>query len=437
MSKSRSLISRLFGRRPQMASPEDPTTSLANPASWLIEWMGGGASDAGISVNKMTALQASAVFRCVSLIAGTIANLPLGIYREIPGGGEPAPGHYLNDLLGREPNDMISSFTWREMMMAHLLMQGNHYSVIQWNGAGRAVALYPVQPEYVDVKRVGGRLRYTVSLQSGGQEVLDQADVLHIPGLGYDGIKGISVISAVLKNPVGLSLSLDKTMGRTSQNSLRPSAVFTGPKMDDAAVARLRAVIKSQQAGAENAGEPLFLPPNMELKNWQITPQDAELLASRKFQVDDIGRIFGVPSHMIGQTEKASSWGSGIEQMTIGFVNFSLLSWLGRITHEIDRKLLASSEYRSIFTLDALLRADSTARGAFIAQMIQNGIYTPNDGRRLEHLTPVAEGNHLFIASNLQPMKYAIENSGAAAGNGGGKPPAQPAKPAEPQPQED
>jgi HK97 family phage portal protein len=421
--------------RPRLASPENPGTSLSNPAAWLMEWMGGGSSDSGIAVNKLSALQATVVYRCISLIAGTIASLPLMVMRQIPGGQEAAPTHYLWPILHDEPNPMLSSFTWREITLAHLLMSGNAFSAIEWTNAGRVAGLYPIQPEYVTVSRVGGRLKYSVRLQGGGDQVIDQEDMLHIPGLGYDGIQGISVIQAVLKNPVGLAVSLDKTVGRTSQNALRPSAVIAAPKMTPDGIARFRATLKAQNAGTDNAGEPIFMEPGWELKPWQISPADAELLNSRKYQNEDIARAFGVPPHMIGSTEKGSSWGTGMEQMTIGYVNFTLVPWIARVLNEINRKLLADSGYQAYFLLDNLLRGDSAARGAFLAQMIQNGIYTPNEARRMEGLPPTEYGDQAFIAVNLQSMKNALEAPPAAPGNAGSGRPTAPA-PAEPPPAE-
>jgi HK97 family phage portal protein len=438
MSKSlerRGFLARMIlaaGFRPRMASPENPAT---NPAAWMMDWMGGGNADSGIAVNKMSALQATVVYRCVSLIAGTIASLPLMVMRQIPGGQEAASTHYLWPILHDEPNPMLSSFTWRETTLAHLLMSGNAYSAIEWTNAGRVAGLYPIQPEYVTVSRVGGRLQYGVRLQGGGEQVIDQEDMLHVPGLGYDGIQGISVIQAVLKNPVGLAVSLDKTVGRTSQNALRPSAVISAPKMQPDAVARFRAAFKAQNAGADNAGEPLFMEPGWELKPWSISPADAEILNSRKYQNEDIARAFGVPPHMIGSTEKGSSWGTGMEQMTIGYVNFTLVPWIARVLNEINRKLLADSGYQAYFLLDNLLRGDSAARGAFLAQMIQNGIYTPNEARRMEGLPPTEYGDQAFIAVNLQSMKNALAAPAAAANPAGGRPPAP--APAAPPPGED
>jgi len=392
----------------EAASPENPSTPLSNPAGWLIEWLGGGPSDAGISITKTSSLQATTVWRCVNLIASTIAAMPFRVMREIPRGEEVARGHYLAPILDAEPNEFMSSFIWRESLLGNLLLSGNAYSIIEWTGAGRVGSLVPILPEPVTVERVGGRLQYRIRLLDGTEEIVDQADMLHIPGFGFDGLKGLSVISSVLRNPAGLALSLDKTIGRTSLNNLRPSAIITAPKLQPDAVARLKATIKAQNAGAEQAGEPLFLDGGIEIKPWQINPADAQLLEQRKYQVTDIARIFGVPAHMVGDVEKHSSFGTGMEQQTIAFVQFGLRAWTDRIEQEINRKLFSGTPFFCKFQIDTLMRGDSATRTEFYSKMIQNGVMTPNEARALEGLPPMPDGDVLFIASNLTPLSRAL-----------------------------
>jgi HK97 family phage portal protein len=418
----------------EAASPENPSTPLSNPAGWLVEWLGGGPSDAGIAITKSSSLQSTTVWRCVNLIASTIAAMPFRVMKEIPRGEQAATGHYLTPILESEPNEFMSSFIWRESMLANLLLSGNAYSVIEWTGAGRVGSLVPILPEQVTVELVDGRVQYRIRLLTGGGfEVIDQADMLHIPGFGFDGLKGLSVISAVLRNPAGLALSLDKTIGRTSLNNLRPSAIITAPKLMPDAIARLKATIKAQNAGAEQAGEPLFLDGGIEIKPWQINPADAQLLEQRKYQVTDIARIFGVPAHMVGDVEKHSSFGTGMEQQTIAFVQFGLRAWTDRIEQELNRKLFSGSPFFCKFQIDTLMRGDSATRTEYYSKMIQNGVMTPNEARAEEGLPPMPDGDTLFIASNLIPLSRALVEQPTPT-----PAPAAPARraPAEPSPAE-
>jgi HK97 family phage portal protein len=419
----------------EAASPENPSTPLSNPAGWLVEWLGGGPSDSGIAITKSSSLLSTTVWRCVNLIASTIAAMPFRVMREIPRGEEVARNHYLAPILDAEPNEFMSSFVWRESMLANLLLSGNAYSVIEWTGAGRVGAFVPVLPEQVTVELVGGRLQYKIRLLDGSHEIIDQADMLHIPGFGFDGLKGLSVISAVLRNPAGLALSLDKTIGRTSLNNLRPSAIITAPKLMPDAVARLKATIKAQNAGAEQAGEPLFLDGGIEIKPWQINPADEQLLEQRKYQVTDIARIFGVPAHMVGDVEKHSSFGTGMEQQTTGFVQFGLTQWTRRVEQELNRKVFSGTPFFCQFSVDTLMRGDSATRTEYYSKMIQNGVMTPNEARAFEGLPPMPDGDDLFIASNLTPLSRALTEPPTPTPAARAPEPAKKA-PTEPQPQE-
>lgn len=392
------------------ASPENPSTNLANPADWLVDWMGGGGfSDAGLLVSKRSAMQVTAVFRCVSILANTVASLPLVVYRRTADGKEPWPAHPAYKLLHDTPNDRMTSMTFRELLMVSLLLDGNGYAPIRWAGNGYPTEIVISLPERTEVFLTeSGRLAYRITDESGGQSVVTASNMIHVPGIGFDGLKGMSVISAVARQSVGLALAMDGSLSRLHANGARPSgAVEAEAALSADAFKRLKAQFDALYSGVANAGKTVFLDKGMKFNPIQINPVDAQTLESRRFQVTDIARIFGVPPHMIGETDKATSWGTGIEQMTIGFVQYSLRPWLVRIEQELNRKLFGR-EFFCEFNLDGLLRGDSKTRAEFYASGIQNGWIKPNEARKLENLPPEpGTGDKLYANGTLQPLEVA------------------------------
>lgn len=389
------------------ASPENPSTSLNNPASWLSEALGGGASFAGPHVSETTAMRSTAVFRCVALKSGLIGGLPLVIYERTESGRAAAIAHPLYRLLHDEPNDLMSAFIWKELIGANLMLAGNHYSVIEYDQAARILGLLPVQPQQVTVERVKRRARYTFQFNDG-REVLDQDEVLHVPGIGFDGLKGISPISWAGRQPIGISLAMEESVGRLHSNSMRPASTLTLPAggITPDGVKRLRAELEAMYAGVSNTGRTLLLDHGSQWSSMQMTMEDAETLESRRFQVADIARLFGVPPHMIGETDKASSWGTGIEQQTIGFQKFNLDLELSRIEGELNRKLFRHPFYCE-FNRDALNAMDAKAQAELYASAIQHAGMTPNEVRRLRNLPDLPGGDELYIQSATVPLRMA------------------------------
>lgn len=392
------------------ASIENPSTPLSASSLWLTEaW--GGQSAAGVSVNERTAMQSSAVFACVSLNAGMVASLPLKIYAdEKDGSRNVAKSHPLYYLLHDEPNECMTSYTWRELVMVNCQLGGNHYSLIERNGAGRPVGFTPIEPSLVKPRKSGWRIVYEVTTASG-MILVDQEDMLHFPGLGFDGVEGLSVIQTVGRNPVGTALALERFVGALHQNSARPSGVLEVPSRISAeGLAKLKAEFSGLYSGPGAAGKTMFIDQGTKWTPMAITPSDMETLDSRRFQTVDICRIFGVPPHMIGETDKATSWGTGIEQMTLGYLRFGLEKWLQRIEHELQRKLFANTRFYAEFDRDAVIAMDAKAQAEVMASNIQYGIMTPNEARRKMNRPSDPDGDTLFIPSNIQPLKKATTN---------------------------
>ena len=402
---------------PKNQSLENPAVPLSAGATWLTDYMGGGPTAAGMIVTESTALRNSAVYGCVSLLAGLISTLPLQVYKRTAiGDPQPFPGSPMQTLLRDEPNPTMTSLTFRELLASSLLLSGNAYAAIERDRGGRARALWPIPSRQVQPKRVDGRLQYTIQLGQGGMETLDQDDMIHVPCLGFDGVRGLSPISYAMKQAVGMALGLEDFGANFISRGARPSGVVKLNKgVSPEAKAQLRTMIESLYGGSKNTGKPMLLDGNMEWESQQITPEEAQFLESRRFQIEEVARFYGVPPHLIGALDKTTSWGSGIEQQTIAFVKFGLSKWLVKFEQEFNRNLFTpGGNLWCQFNLDALLRGDSQARAAFYQSGIQNGWMKPNEARAKEDLPPETGGEQLFRNAALVPL----DSPAAVPGNG-------------------
>ena len=380
-------------------------TSSGTKDSQLYEWLtgAGSLSTAGPAVTERTALAISAVYACIGLIGGAIASLPLPIYRRTTDSRERVD-HPLSDLLNLEPTPACSSAVWREYLLWSLLLHGDGMARIHRKG-GRlslrpdVVRLEPLHPLDVSVSINGDRLAYQLlDLEEGRTITLDQDDMLHVPGLGFDGCRGMSPLRHAARNSMGLSLAADEYSARFFSNGARPDYVVTTPgKMDASQQALFRESWMARYAGLGNSHIPAILSGGGEVKALSLNPEDAQLIETRNFQAADIARFYGVPPHMIGLTEKTTSWGSGIEQQSIGFVKYTLSRHLVKIEQEINRKLLRDGTHFAEFITAGLERGDYKARNEgyriALGRAGEPGWMTPNEVRRLENLPPLPDGN--------------------------------------------
>jgi HK97 family phage portal protein len=391
------------------ASPENPSTSLSDPAPWLYEAFGGGSSFAGPVVNETTAMRSTAVYRCVALKAGVIASLPLKVYKRTKDGREEAVNHRLYPLLADNPSNLMSSFIWKELIVATLMMRGNHYSVIEYDNAARVTGLLPALGP-VQVERIKGRNRYTFTFKDGATETYDQEDVIHVPGLGFDGVTGLSPIAWAGKQSIGNSLAGQEMMGRMYANGMKPSFAVTLPQKIDKAngVPRLRAELDDFNGGRVNVGRPLLLDHGTTVTQLQMTLQDSQTLETMSAGVADIARLFGVPPHMIGETSKTSSWGTGVEQQTTGFKIYNLEPDLSRIEGELNRKLFVHPYYCE-FNRDAIVAMDAKTQSEIFASGFMNAQFTANDLRRMRNQPPSKDprADELFVQAGTVPISMA------------------------------
>lgn len=402
------------GGPPLAASPENPSTPLSNPDAWLIDWASMGAGGTfGPPVTEQTAMAVSAVFRCAALIAGLIAGIPLNIYRDDPKQGRvEVTDHKYADFLTMAPypGRAMTAFTWREQWSLNTTLWGNHYSVIRYNGAGRILGFEPAIPWQTQVVRIAsGQNAYRFSWANGAVEDVPQDDVLHIPGLGFDGIKGASRIRQFGRNAVSLAKLFEEQVGRFHENAARPSgALKLGGKVTPEGLAKQIAYFREKYAGRMNAGEPLILEGGDEFTPFAISAEDLQTLESRRFQVADICRFFGVPPHLVGEAAGTSAWGSGIEQLTIGFLVFTLDAELKRIEAELNLKLFAGSGHYAHFDRDALRALDVKTDAEAAAAEIGSGQITINERRKVKHRGAVDGGDEPLINSTMIPLKRAL-----------------------------
>lgn len=355
----------------------------------------------GELVTAKSTLSLSAAWACVNLLAGTQASLPLDVYRtKANGAREYAPDHYLYRVLHDTPNSLQTAMDFWEFICASLELWGNGYARIIRSG-GRVVSLVPILPDLPVVELIGnGRLRYRWT--EDGRSFEETSDnILHIRGFGGNPLGGMSTLSFGARS-FSLALAVDRSATATFKNGMRPSfAISMASTLPANTTAEQREQIElglqKRYVGAMNTGKPWLLEGGMEPKQLMFNPDDAQMLESRGFSVEEICRFFGVPPFMIGHTEKTTSWGTGLEQQTLGFQKFTLRRRMKRIEQALAKQLLTDEDRaRGIvieFNLEGLLRGDSGARSAFYQSGLTNGWMTINEVRALENMPPVAGGD--------------------------------------------
>ena len=384
----------LFGRilSAFRSSPNNPSTSLANPASWMFD---GSASKTGIAITEESAMRLSAVFGAVRVISETIASLPWMVKQDFEGSTRNASAHPINQLI-HSPNGMMTDFNFRESCQAHLCLHGNAYIAIKRNEAGQPVSLIPVHPDRVKVKVYKDEKFYTID---DGKETFDDTEMIHIVGLSFDGIVGKSVIEAA-RESIGLGLAADQFGGAFFGNGANVNTVLTHPgRLSDDAYKRLMASWQRRYAGLDNAHKTAILEEGMNLQKVSISPSESQFLETRQFGVVDIARFFRIPLAYLGSLENSSTR-ANIEEQGIQFQRNTILPWVKRWEAEFNRKLFPNgNEYYIRFNMDGLLRGDISSRYSSYATARQWGWLSVNDIRKFEGLDNIDNGD-----TYLQPL---------------------------------
>jgi HK97 family phage portal protein len=364
-------------------------------------------------VSERSAMCISSVYACVSLIAGAVTSLPLKFYRDSEKGRE----EYKPDewwMLNEQAYPCwAASAAWEYAMWSRLLQGDSFWRIHRASRLSpKIVGFEPLHPRTVEVARYGDRLIYRVSAQPSqtGAEApvtLDQDDMLHVPGPGFDGLRSLSQISSSLAAPGSIALAADQYAVSFFKNGSRPDYVLkTAGNMTPDQMESMRAQLAERYGGPTRAFRPMVLAGGLEVQPITMTAADSQLIEQRRFQVEDIARIFGVPPHMIGHTQSTTSWGSGVEQMSIGFVKYTLQRHLVAIEQEINRKVFRTAGRFCEFDTAGLERGDIKTRNEAyriaLGRAGEKGWMTVNDIRARENLPPVDGGNDLS-AGNVLP----------------------------------
>ena len=381
-----------------------------------------GQSSAGKIVNERTAMQTTAVYAAVRILAESIASLPLHVYEKGKDGNRiKAEELNLFYLLHDKPNPEMTSFIFRETLMTHILLWGNAFAQILRNGRGEIAGLYPLLPNKMSVERdEKGQLFYRYlryenepPTMEGNTVILLPEDVLHIPGLGFDGLVGYSPIS-MTKNAIGLSLAAEEYGSRFFANGAAPAGVLEHPGVIKD-VSKLRESWNRTFGGSGNAGKVAILEEGLHFNPISMSPQDSQLLETRQYQITEIARIFRIPPHMLADLSKATF--SNIEHESLEYVKYTLTPWICRWEASLTDALLTREEQRKYeirFNVDGLLRGDYKSRMEGYAVGINNGFMCPNDVRRLEgfDLIPDEKGGNNFL---IQGAMIKLEDAGIYA----------------------
>lgn len=401
-----------------------------------------GKANSGEQVNEKTAMQIVTVYACVRLLSEAVASLPLHLFQFSDEGKVRATDHPLYKILYREPNQEMTSFTFRETLMTSLLLWGNAYAQVIRDGRNKVLALYPLLPENMEVDRNDdGDIYYIYHAytdEKPGEKNKDiifrRDEVFHITGLSFNGLVGFSPI-AMMKNALGTTLAVEKYGSSFFRNGAQPSGVLEHPgTLKDPE--KIRDRWSDVYGGANNAHKVAVLEEGMHYKPISLPPEDSQFLATREFGVEEICRIFGVPPHMV-QDLKRSTF-NNIEHQGIQFVQHTLRPWLERFEQAIIKDLLLEAErdvYFPKFNVDGLLRGDYKSRMEGYAIGFSNGFFSPNDIRRLENmdLIPDEEGGNVYVANGSYVK---LKDIGAAYQTNGAGTSQEPEQPPEEQPEE-
>lgn len=392
---------------PRIGNMADITEVLSSDSSQVISLLSAPATDAGAIVTPGTSMRVATVYACVRLIAGAIASMPVDVYKRDADGRST---RVINDpiwwMLNEEACEQFPATAFKEFLIAQMLLYGDGFAYIMRNNNGRVLGLLPLRREQVIVQRVAPatprhpvKIRYYVNTPDGAFTA-DAIDMLHLPGLGFNGFTSMSVIQWGARNATGIAMRADEFAGKFYSQGAQPQFAIKAPgAMGEKQQEELRAAWAAKYQGNGPNGIPLVLTEGLDISQLTMTAADAQLLESRKWQVNDIARAFGVPAHMIGDTEKATTWGTGVEQMGQAFVDYTLGSHIKRFEDEHNRKLYQRGPKYIRVNVDGLMRGDATARANYYKSALggtQNPAWmTPNEVRERENLPPIDNGDDL------------------------------------------
>lgn len=338
-----------------------------------------------------SALGISAFYRAVSLISGTLAGLPQRTLRDVDGVRTRVSSFLDNPGGPAGPTD----FEWRETVYLHLLLQGNAFLMHVFNGAGSIAALVPLHPlcvsvEWADVP--GGKL-FTAALLDGTQKTFDSTTMTHIPAASLDGLRGMSVIS-VARNSLGTAIAGDRAAAKMfSTGALFSGMVTPEEEVSEDEAKTIKASLDARVSGWENAGQIAVINRKLKFTPWTMSAEDAQFIQSRAFQIEEIARWTGVPPHLLMQTEKQTSWGTGVAEQNRGLSRYTLSPWSNRMDARLSRLLPAPRFVETDYA--GLLKPAPEQEIPLLIQQVQAGLMTPNEARRMRGMDPIEGGDVL------------------------------------------
>lgn len=386
-------ISFPWGRKTTVESApteERSLVSVSDPA--FADFFGLNPNFAGVNVGEHSSLGLSAFYRAISLISGTIASLPMRTLRDTDD-GRVRVGSFLDNPGGP---DGPTNFEWTETVLAHLLQHGNAFLAHVFNGAGALAALVPIHPLAVSVEldkdAPGGKV-FKASLLDGSQRTFTQLDMTHIPSISLDGLRGLSLIS-IARNSLGTSIAGDRAAARMFGNGpLVAGLVSADDDIDEAEAESIMEGLRAKFSGIENAGEIAFVNRRLNFTQWATSNVDAQWLESRQFQIEEVARWTGVPPHLLMQTEKQTSWGTGVSEQNRGLARYTLMPWTSRIEQRLSR-LLPTPRFVE-FDYAGLEKPDPEQEISLLIQQIGSGMITVNEARKIRNMDPIAGGDVL------------------------------------------
>ncbi|AWX03660.1 MULTISPECIES: phage portal protein [Enterobacter] len=389
--------------------------SLTTGTFWE-EWFG--TSSSGQVVTAEKAMRLSAVWACVRLLSESVSTLPLKIYeRQADGSRKAATNHPAYSVLCRRPNAEMTPSRFMLMVVASICLRGNAFVEKKYIGQ-KLVSLLPLLPQNMVVKRLdSGALEYTYT-ENKAKRVIPVKNIMHIRGFGLDGVCGMMPMMAG-RDVIGAALAVEQSAAKIFENGIQSSGFLSSKEaLNDEQRERLRSYMQAFTS-SKNAGKIMVLEGGMNYQGVTMNPEDAQMLESRSFSIEEICRWFRVPPFMVGHADKQSSWASSVEGMNLQFLTNTLRPLLVNIEQEISRCLLDSDDdLFAEFSVEGLLRADSAGRSAYYTTALQNGWMSRNDVRRLENLPPIEGGEIYTVQLNLTPLDQLRENNvGAQASN--------------------
>ena len=367
----------------------------------------------GATVTEKSSLGLTAVYSAVKLIAWTMASLPLPVYKRLkPRGKERAPQHPAYRLLHSQPNPELTSFKWRELMSVHQNLWGAGISEIEFDNAGTPIALWPLPPWRVEPKLTDKKsIAYKVHLDNGAFKMLAAYQTVVFPALSTSSYAWMSPIS-IHRETVGAAMAVREFGARTFGQGTNPSGVLEHPgRLKETSEEDIRKKFKDNYEGLSKSHRLMLLEDGMKFNRIGMPAEDAQYIETRKFDVSEIARIFNVPLHLLQDHEKSTSWGSGIEEMNLGFVTFTLRPYLVQWEQELHRRLFDNDRYFPEFLIEGLLRGKTKERFESYLIARQNGWLSANDIREFENMNPLADeqGEIYLVPMNFQNAKFAVD----------------------------